>query len=177
MSASELIVYSDGGCSGNPGPGGWGCVIVDEDIAGGRSVDPSAQGISSLGASTAPGSDREVVRSGGEPLTTNNRMELTAVIEALSLISQTPAWSSRAVSVYTDSQYVQKGITQWINGWKRNGWRTASKEPVKNQDLWIRLDSLALGLRPRWVWVKGHAGIHYNEVCDRLTQEEIARHR
>ncbi len=152
-----LIVYSDGGCSGNPGPGGWGFVVVEGEAK--------------------PGAGTETIRSGGESLTTNNRMELTAVIEALRLVDATPSWASRPVSVYTDSQYVQKGITQWIAGWKRNGWRTASKEPVKNQDLWVELDAIAVKLRPRWVWVKGHAGIHYNEVCDRLTQEEIAKHR
>lgn len=152
-----LIIYSDGGCSGNPGPGGWGFVIVD----GGAQA----------------GTGAETIRSGGEKVTTNNRMELTAVIESLRLVLATPDWSIRPVSVYTDSQYVQKGITQWITGWKRNGWRTASKDPVKNQDLWMVLDELALKLKPRWVWVKGHAGIHYNEICDQLTQDEIAKHR
>lgn len=154
---SELIIYSDGGCSGNPGPGGWGFVIVD-----------------------TPGADHtsiETVRSGGEKMTTNNRMELTAVIEALRLVLATPVWASRTVAVYTDSQYVQKGISQWISGWKRNGWRTASKDPVKNQDLWVSLDEAAARLNPRWVWVKGHAGIHYNEICDKLTQEEIEKYR
>jgi len=151
VSAEPLIVYTDGGCSGNPGPGGWGFVVVD--------------------------GTEETVRSGGDRATTNNRMELTAVIEALRLIEADPAKSGRPVSVHTDSQYVQKGISEWIHGWKRNGWRTASKDPVKNQDLWMRLDELAASVHPRWVWVKGHAGIHYNEVCDRLTQEEIARHR
>ncbi len=152
---SEVIIYSDGGCSGNPGPGGWGFVIVGsgEDRAG------------------------EIVRSGGERMTTNNRMELTAVIEALTLVSSDSRFAHMPVSVYTDSQYVQKGISQWIAGWKRNGWKTAAKEPVKNQDLWVRLDGLASSLGPKWVWVKGHAGVHYNEVCDRLTQEEIAKHR
>ncbi len=152
-----VIVYSDGGCSGNPGPGGWGFVVVD--------------------GKASAGSSSETIRSGGEKMTTNNRMELTAVIEALHLVLNSPEFASRPVSVYTDSQYVQKGITQWISGWKRNGWRTASKDPVKNQDLWMRLDELAQKTRPRWVWVKGHAGIHYNEVCDQLTQQEIARHR
>ncbi len=178
MSGSELIVYSDGGCSGNPGPGGWGFIIVDEEVPGGRVADPASQeSLAALAVSLTAGVDREVIRSGGDSMTTNNRMELIAVIEALTLVISTPAWAARSVAVYTDSQYVQKGISQWIVGWKRNGWRTASKEPVKNQDLWMRLDSLAQEILPRWVWVKGHAGIHYNEVCDRLTQEEIARHR
>ena len=153
---SDLIIYSDGGCSGNPGPGGWGFVIVDDQ---------------------STGAAFETIRSGGEKLTTNNRMELTAVIEALRLVSSTPAWANRPVAVYTDSQYVQKGISQWISAWKRNGWRTASKEPVKNKDLWVPLDEIAGKILPRWVWVKGHAGIHYNEVCDQLTQQEIAKHR
>ncbi|MCD1653919.1 ribonuclease HI [Treponema zuelzerae] len=152
-----LIVYTDGGCSGNPGPGGWGFVIVN--------------------GSSRAGSGSELIRSGGEKTTTNNRMELTAVIESLKLIESTSVWSGKPVSIHTDSQYVQKGMTQWIAGWKRNGWRTASKEPVKNQDLWAVLDELSNRIRPRWIWVKGHAGIHYNEVCDRLTQEEIAKHR
>lgn len=152
---SEVIVYSDGGCSGNPGPGGWGFVIVG----------------------SGDGRADEIVRSGGERMTTNNRMELTAVIEALRLVSSDARFANMPVSVYTDSQYVQKGISQWIAGWKRNGWRTASKEPVKNQDLWVLLDGLSSSLHPSWVWVKGHAGVHYNEVCDRLTQEEIAKHR
>jgi ribonuclease HI len=154
---SELIIYSDGGCSGNPGPGGWGFVIVEGEAQ--------------------VGSGNETVRSGGESMTTNNRMELTAVIEALRLVLATPDWATRSVSVFTDSQYVQKGISQWITGWKRNGWRTAAKEPVKNQDLWVELDGFAAKLNPRWVWVKGHAGIHYNEICDQLTQDEIAKHR
>jgi ribonuclease HI len=156
-SENVLIVYTDGGCSGNPGPGGWGAVIVH--------------------GSAKVGSGAETILSGGEKMTTNNRMELTAVIEALRAVIASAEWSALPVSVYTDSQYVQKGISQWISGWKRNGWRTASKEPVKNQDLWIILDELAAKTKPRWIWVKGHAGVHYNEVCDRLTQEEIAKHR
>lgn len=157
---SDIIIYSDGGCSGNPGPGGWGFVIVEE-----------------LESPDAGSRVRETIGSGGGALTTNNRMELTAVIEALTLVSSEQRMAGRPISVYTDSQYVQKGISQWISGWKKNGWRTASKDPVKNQDLWMRLDSLTSALRPRWVWVKGHAGIHYNEVCDRLTQDEIAKFR
>jgi Ribonuclease HI len=156
-SENVLIVYTDGGCSGNPGPGGWGFVVVN--------------------GSARAGTGAETIGSGGEKLTTNNRMELTAVIEAFRLILGSPEFAGRAVSVYTDSQYVQKGISQWITGWKRNGWRTASKEPVKNQDLWIVLDELTGVLHPRWIWVKGHAGIHYNEICDQLTQDEIAKHR
>lgn len=152
-----LIVYTDGGCSGNPGPGGWGFVIIE--------------------GSEQVGSGNEIIGSGGESMTTNNRMELTAVIEALRLIEVTSKWNGMPVSVHTDSQYVQKGITQWVTSWKRNGWRTAAKAPVKNQDLWMILDEISARIRPRWIWVKGHAGIHYNEVCDQLTQDEIANYR
>jgi len=147
----EVEIFTDGACRGNPGPGGWGALLLSGERV------------------------RELC--GGEKDTTNNRMELTAVIEALRLVAASPAWAVRPVSVFTDSQYVQKGISQWISGWKRNGWRTAAKDPVKNQDLWVPLDEIAGRLNPRWVWVKGHAGIHYNEVCDQLTQDEIAKHR
>jgi ribonuclease HI len=125
MTTEVVTVYADGACKGNPGPGGWGVLLVQ----GGR--------------------EREL--HGGEPATTNNRMELTAVIRALEA-----AEAGAKVRLYTDSQYVQKGITQWIHDWKRRGWRTADKKPVKNQDLWLRLDELAhgahrvaLGARPR----------------------------
>ncbi len=159
---SGITVYSDGGCSGNPGPGGWGYVIVDGECDH---------------AGVATEASCEHRGSGGEHSTTNNRMELTAVIEALRTIEATPHWKKLTVQVFTDSQYVQKGITQWISGWKRNGWRTAAKGPVKNQDLWMRLDELAARLSVEWNWVKGHAGIYYNEICDQLTQQEIALHR
>ena len=159
---SGITVYSDGGCSGNPGPGGWGYVIVEGECDhSGSAVDPSC----------------EHQGSGGERNTTNNRMELTAVIKALGSIESSPQWKNLHVQVYTDSQYVQKGITQWITGWKRNGWLTASKDQVKYKDLWMQLDELVSRLSVEWKWVKGHAGIHYNEVCDQLTQHEIALHR
>lgn len=148
----ELAVFTDGGCSGNPGPGGWGFVIVHEG-----------------------GPVSETVGSGGEAVTTNNRMELSAVIEALRTVNENPLWKDCTVAVYTDSQYVQKGISQWIAGWKKNGWKTSSKEPVKNQDLWQILDRASAERKPRWVWVKGHAGNHYNEICDQLTQVEIGK--
>ncbi len=144
----EVIVFTDGGCSGNPGPGGWAYVVVSD------------------------GTVRE--RWGAERLTTNNRMELSAVIAALEFVLSEPGFASRPVTVYTDSQYVQKGITSWISSWKRNGWRTASKEPVKNKELWQALDALAARLPVAWRWVKGHAGNAYNERCDALTQEAIA---
>lgn len=144
----EVIVFTDGGCSGNPGPGGWAYVI------------------------NADGAIRE--RWGAEASTTNNRMELSAVIAALESVLADQSLSGRPVTVYTDSQYVQKGITTWIVSWKRNGWRTASKDPVKNKELWQALDGLAARLRVTWRWVKGHAGNEFNERCDALTQEAIA---
>ena len=138
----EIHAYSDGGCSGNPGPGGWAYVLVIDG--------------------------RQKTLSGGHPATTNNRMELTAVINALSDLAGFPPWASAAVVFHTDSQYVQKGITEWIDGWERNGWMTSAKKPVKNQDLWKRLRELSLSLRIRWSWVKGHAGDPLNELCDAM---------
>ncbi len=158
----EISIYTDGGCSGNPGPGGWAYIIID--VLSGIDGTPS-------GAEKVP---VEVPGSGGEKITTNNRMELTAVIRALERVCGNPLWDARPVAVYTDSQYVQKGITLWITGWKRNGWKTASKAPVKNQDLWMALDLLAEKRKPRWIWVKGHAGIAYNEAVDAMTQAEIS---
>lgn len=156
---SGIVVYTDGGCSGNPGAGGWGCVIIDETAAA---------------CGKAP---KEQSFSGGEKCTTNNRMELTAVITALTFIASSPENLSRQVSVFTDSQYVKNGITTWIKGWKRNGWRTADKKPVKNQDLWVALDAAVAKLNVRWVWVKGHAGIKYNEMVDQLCQAEIKKYK
>ena len=146
---SEITIYTDGGCHGNPGPGGWGIVVI------------------------ADGEERCL--SGGEKLTTNNRMELTAAISALSVILNTPGFASRPVTVNIDSQYVKNGITVWIKGWKAKGWKTADKKPVKNQDLWIKLDELNQKLNVTWNWVKGHAGIEFNELCDQLCQSEIAK--
>ncbi len=143
----EIIIYTDGGCSGNPGPGGWGVVV----IAGGVAKQ----------------------LSGGEALTTNNRMELSAAIAALSVVKNTPSFEGKPVKVNIDSQYVKNGITSWIKGWKAKGWQTADKKPVKNQDLWEKLDVLNSSLSVEWNWVKGHAGIEYNEVCDQLCQDEI----
>jgi len=136
-SAEVVQIYADGACKGNPGPGGWGAIVR----AGGR--------------------ERELF--GGEPSTTNNRMELTAVIRALESL---PAGSD--ASVYTDSQYVQKGISEWLPGWKRRGWLTADKKPVKNVDLWQRLEEVARPHRVAWHWVKGHAGHPENERADAL---------
>ena len=147
----EIIVYTDGGCSGNPGPGGWGIVVI------------------------ANGEARQL--SGGEKNTTNNRMELTAAISALSVIKNTPSFNGKKITVNIDSQYVKNGITVWIKGWKQKGWKTADKKPVKNQDLWQQLDELNSSLDVEWNWVKGHAGIEYNEICDQLCQKEIAKNR
>ncbi|MDR3302808.1 MAG: ribonuclease HI [Treponema sp.] len=143
-----IDIYTDGGCSGNPGPGGWAYVIE----ADGRLVTETW---------------------GAERSTTNNRMELSAVIAALEALGEL-GLGNAPVTVFTDSQYVQKGISAWIHAWKRNGWQTSAKEPVKNKDLWQRLDALAARLPLSWRWVKGHAGNPLNERCDRMTQEAIA---
>ena len=136
-SAEVVRVYTDGSCKGNPGPGGWGAVLRTEK--------------------------GETELFGGERQTTNNRMELTAVIRALEALEH-----SSTVEVYTDSQYVQKGISEWLADWKRRGWRTADKKPVKNVDLWQQLDRLAAAHRIAWYWVKGHAGHPENERADEL---------
>ena len=143
----EIVIYTDGGCSGNPGPGGWGIVVIADGVA------------------------KQL--SGGEAQTTNNRMELTAAITALQVIHNTPGFAQRPVKINIDSQYVKNGITTWIKGWKAKGWKTADKKPVKNQDLWTQLDTLNEGLKVNWNWVKGHAGIEYNEICDQLCKEEM----
>lgn len=132
-----IEIYTDGACSGNPGPGGWGALIIQD------------------------GEERELF--GGEAETTNNRMEMRAVIEALKATSD-------AITLYTDSQYVKNGITTWIHGWKRNGWKTASRKPVKNKDLWIELDELTINREIDWRWVKGHAGHDGNERADELAR-------
>jgi ribonuclease HI len=142
MTERVVEVYADGACKGNPGPGGWGVLLIE----GGR--------------------EREL--HGGEPATTNNRMELTAVIRALEALPH----GSR-VRLYTDSQYVQKGMKEWIHDWKRRGWRTADKKPVKNVDLWRRLDTLAAEHDVEWHWVRGHAGHAENERADALANRGI----
>ena len=139
---SEVVIYTDGACKGNPGPGGWGALL------------------------RAGAAERELW--GGEPHTTNNRMELLAVIHGLSALTR-PC----AVTVYTDSEYVKNGITTWIHGWKKRGWLTADRKPVKNQDLWQRLDQLAGQHRVDWQWVKGHAGDPGNERADALANRGI----
>jgi Predicted dehydrogenases and related proteins len=148
---SVLTIYTDGGCSGNPGPGGWGCVILDDG--------------------------KETLLSGGEKSTTNNRMELMAAISALSAAARNPDWKRRTVKVFSDSQYVKNGITSWITTWKKNGWLTSAKKPVMNRELWEELDELYSALTVEWSWVKGHAGVKYNELCDELCRKEILAQR
>jgi ribonuclease HI len=165
----RLSIYTDGGCSGNPGPGGWAYVITADGQPG--LPLPAEPG------ETPPPSAPIAERWGAESNTTNNRMELMAVISALEalppLILEQGPQNPERITLYTDSQYFQKGITQWIHQWKRNGWRTSGKEPVKNRDLWQRLDGLTGRYPLIWAWIKGHAGNEMNERCDRMTQEAI----
>ncbi len=134
-----LKIWTDGSCLGNPGPGGWAFVATD---------------------------DKNIAeRSGGEPNTTNNRMELTAVIRAL-----TAARRHSEIELHTDSQYVKNGMQLWMKNWKKNNWRTADKKPVKNQDLWMQLDELAQTIKIHWHWVRGHNGNELNERCDELAR-------
>jgi len=140
----EIHIYTDGACSGNPGPGGWGALMRWRDH------------------------ERELSES--EADTTNNRMELTAAIRALEAVTR-PA----RVVVHTDSTYVKDGITRWIHGWKKNGWKTSAKKPVKNEDLWWQLDAALAPHEVEWRWVKGHAGNPDNERADKLAREAAAR--
>ena len=140
--APEVVMYTDGACRGNPGPGGWGVLL----IAGGR--------------------EKELC--GGEALTTNNRMELTAAIEGLKALTR-----RCNVAIYTDSQYVRNGIREWLLQWKRRGWKTADRKPVKNQDLWELLDALAAKHEVEWHWVRGHTGHDGNERADELAHRGI----
>lgn len=142
----RVAIWTDGACSGNPGPGGWGAMLRYGET--------------------------EKVLTGGEPDTTNNRMELMAAIMALESLTR-----ACDVDIYTDSQYVKGGIGGWINGWKKNGWRTADKKPVKNVDLWQRLDAAAARHRVAWHWVKGHAGHEENERVDGLAREGMAPYK
>ncbi len=143
-----LFAYTDGACSGNPGPGGWGVVL--QAMEGDRVVK-----------------EREL--NGGAAETTNNQMELMAAITALETLGR-----PSDVTVVTDSKYVMDGLTKWIHGWKRNGWKTAAKKPVKNAELWQRLDAANARHRVRWEWVKGHAGHPQNERADELAREGMA---
>jgi ribonuclease HI len=138
----KVVIYTDGACSGNPGPGGWGAILVS-------------------------GEHRKEI-SGGEPATTNNRMELLAAISALEALKR-----PSQVELHTDSNYLKDGITKWIFGWKRNGWKTADKKPVKNQELWQRLDEAKGRHEIDWHWVKGHAGHPENERADELAREGL----
>ena len=138
-----IVIYTDGACSGNPGPGGWGAILMQ-------------------------GEHRKEI-FGGEADTTNNRMELLAAISALEALKR-----KSAVSLHTDSNYVKNGITGWIHGWKKNGWKTADKKPVKNVELWQRLDALTQHYDVAWYWVKGHAGHVENERADELARQGMA---
>jgi ribonuclease HI len=140
---SVVEIYTDGACRGNPGPGGWAALL------------------------SCDGREKEI--AGAEAHTTNNRMELLAVIRALEALKK----PRRQVKVFTDSQYVRKGITEWLVNWKARGWRTASKKAVMNQDLWEQLDTLAAAHEIEWLWVPGHAGVPGNERVDRLANQAI----
>jgi len=140
---ATIEIYADGACRGNPGPGGWGVLLIS--------------------------GEHEKELYGGERHTTNNRMELTAAIRALEALKK----KGTSARVYTDSQYVIKGIEEWVGGWKARGWRTADKKPVKNQDLWERLDALAAQHSLEWHWVKGHSGVPGNERVDALANRAI----
>ncbi len=144
----HITAYTDGACSGNPGPGGWGALLIARD--GGSVLK-----------------QREL--SGGERDTTNNRMELLGAINALESLSR-----PSEITVITDSAYVKNGVTTWIHGWKRNGWRTSQKKPVKNEDLWRRLDEAQQRHQVSWEWVKGHAGHPENEKADELARAGMA---
>jgi ribonuclease HI len=146
MEGAAVDIWTDGACSGNPGPGGWGALLR----FGGR----------------------ERTICGGEPATTNNRMEMRAAIEALDALKR-PC----TVRLHTDSAYLRGGITQWMENWKRNGWKTADKKPVKNADLWLELDRAGARHRIRWHWVKGHAGIAENEIADELARKGMEPYR
>lgn len=141
----KITIYTDGACSGNPGAGGWGAVLLYKEHV------------------------KKI--SGNEKDTTNNRMELKAVIESLRAVKK----SSIDIIVYTDSKYVQNGIMEWIHGWKKNGWKNAAKKPIKNVDLWMELDAEAAKHKIEWKWVKGHSGNKYNEMADELACAAVVR--
>ncbi len=141
-----VTLYTDGACSGNPGPGGWACVLIYGEHM------------------------KEL--SGGERETTNNRMEMMAALEGLKALKR-PC----KVEFYTDSNYLKDGITKWLDGWKKRGWKTSSKKPVKNQDIWEQLDEVIQKHEIEWHWVKGHAGIEHNERCDELARAALEAYR
>lgn len=142
--SEKLEIYTDGACLGNPGRGGWGAILIYKE--------------------------HQKKISGGVKETTNNRMEMQAVIEALKQLKK-----PSNINLYTDSTYVKDGITKWINGWKKNGWRTANRKPVKNADLWQILEAETLKHQIEWIWVKGHSGNHFNEIVDVLAREEAEK--
>ena len=144
MQSPDVIIYTDGACKGNPGPGGWGALLISGEHR------------------------RELC--GGENATTNNRMELTAAIEALRVLKR-----PTRVRLFTDSKYVMQGIETWIHGWKKNGWRTAAKTPVKNADLWQALDAVNATHTVEWRWIKGHSGDPGNERADALSNDGIPK--
>lgn len=143
--SKKIEIYTDGACSGNPGPGGWGAILI--------------------------WGDHRKELKGGETLTTNNRMELMAAISALEALKR-----GVEADLYTDSAYVRNGISSWIHGWKKNGWRTAEKKPVKNAELWQRLEQALGNHRITWHWIKGHAGHPENERADELARQGMAEH-
>lgn len=148
LNSQEVVIYSDGGSHGNPGAGAWAFVIKFDD--------------------------KQISGSGSEKWTTNNKMELLAVINALKSLSGLQI-TQNPISIFTDSQYVKNGITVWIHNWKKNGWRTASKGEVKNKELWVELDTLVANYNITFNWVKGHSGNELNELCDSLVQEAIKK--
>jgi ribonuclease HI len=142
MTAPTITIYTDGACSGNPGPGGWGAVLIYGEH------------------------EKEIY--GGNPSTTNNQMELSAVIEALKTLKK-----SCTIELYTDSKYVKDGVQEWMPNWKKRGWKTASKKPVKNKEYWVELDELLQNHTVNWHWVKGHSGDLYNEKADELARKGV----
>ena len=141
--SEKIIIYTDGACSGNPGPGGWGALVIN--------------------------GDERTELYGGEKNTTNNQMELTAVIKALEFVG-----GAKNIDLWTDSQYVKNGISEWIVSWKKNGWKNSQKKPVKNKELWMKLDELRDNKNISWNWVKGHNGHVENERVDELARQGIA---
>ena len=139
----KYIIYTDGACSGNPGPGGWGAVIFEEN-------------------------KKQISISGKEPMTTNNRMELLAPIMAIKGIKE-----KSEITVYTDSTYLKNGITDWIKKWEKNGWKSSSNQPIKNKDLWLELNNLCLKHKVSWNWVEGHSNNEFNNLADKLATEAI----
>ena len=139
----KYIIYTDGACSGNPGPGGWGAVIFDEN-------------------------KKQINISGKEAATTNNRMELLAPIMAIKRIKE-----KSEITVYTDSTYLKNGITDWIKKWEKNGWKSSSNQPIKNKDLWLELNKLCLEHKVSWNWVEGHSNNEFNNLADKLATEAI----